>query len=129
MAAKDRSEKGAVPGEGRKCNQTHWKEEEKVQSSTPCGGRRQWCLGRSEHIAPSVRLAKRREGLGVPSLADLTNLLLTGCGAFMLDGTKRFHDKSMSDRAEGRTKIGLPELRRNNGKWEHVQVWQLCQRR
>ena len=68
-----------------------------------------------------VRLAKRCEGLGVQSLADLTNLPLTGCGAFVLDGTKRFHDKS-----RGRTvlrdaqRVGPPELRRNNGKCEHV---------
>ena len=59
-----------------------------------------------------VRLAKRREGLGVQSLADLANLPLTGCRAFVLDGTKRFHDKP-----QGRTvlrdakRVGPPELR------------------
>ena len=42
-----------------------------------------------------VRLARRREGLGVQSLADLTNLPLTGCGAFVLDGTKCFHDVTL----------------------------------
>ena len=40
-----------------------------------------------------VRLAKRSEGLGVQSLADHSNLPLTGCRAFVLHGTKRFHDK------------------------------------
>ena len=37
-----------------------------------------------------VHLAKRREGLGGQSLADHTNLPPTGCGAFVLDGMKRF---------------------------------------
>ena len=41
-----------------------------------------------------VRLAERREGLGVQSLAEPPNLLLTGCRAFVLDETIRFHDKS-----------------------------------
>ena len=39
-----------------------------------------------------VRLAKRRERLGVQSLAGHYNLQLSGCRAFVLDGTKRFHD-------------------------------------
>ena len=40
----------------------------------------------------NVRLAQRREGLGVQSLADLSNLPHTGCRAFVLDGTKRLQD-------------------------------------
>ena len=39
-----------------------------------------------------VRLARRREGRGVQSLEDHSNLPLSGSGAFVLDGTKRFHD-------------------------------------
>ena len=51
-----------------------------------------------------VRLAKRREGLGVQSLADHSNLQLTGCGAFVRDGIKRFQEcpSSRSYRVEGR---------------------------
>ena len=41
-----------------------------------------------------VRLAKRREGLGVQRLADLANLPHASSGGFVLDGTKCFHDKS-----------------------------------
>ena len=39
-----------------------------------------------------VRLEKRREGLGVQSLADLSNLPLTECRALVLDGSKRLQD-------------------------------------
>ena len=46
-----------------------------------------------------VRLAKRREGLGVRSLADPSNLH-TGCRAFVFDGTKLLHDKT-----QGRTML------------------------
>ena len=57
-------------------------------------------------IAPCsiVRLAKRREGLGVQSLADHFNLQLTGCGAVVRDGVKRFQDcpSSRSYRVDGR---------------------------
>ena len=50
-----------------------------------------------------VRLAKRREGLGAESLVDHSNLPLTGCRAFVLDGIKCFQDcqSSWSYRAEG----------------------------
>ena len=62
VASKARSENRAVSGqedgkyrgEGRECNQAHRKKEVKtVQSFTPSGGKKQWCLGRSEHFAPS----------------------------------------------------------------------------
>ena len=52
-----------------------------------------------------VRLAKRREGLGVQSLADLANLPLTGYRAFVLYRTKLLSRQiSSSDLAEGRKK-------------------------
>ena len=37
------------------------------------------------------RTEKRRESLGVQSLANLANLPLTGRGPFVLDGAKRFY--------------------------------------
>ena len=43
-----------------------------------------------------VRLVKRREGFGVQSLAVHSNLQISGCSrAFVLDGTKRFHDVTL----------------------------------
>ena len=50
-----------------------------------------------------VRLAKQREGLGVQSLANNSNLQLSGFRGFVLDGIKRFQycPSSMSYRVEG----------------------------
>ena len=45
-----------------------------------------------------ARLAERRVGLSKQSMAGLTNMPLTGWGAFVHDGTKRFH---------GRITVGL----------------------
>ena len=101
VAAKDRSEKGAVPGqedgkdggEGRECNQVHRKRVNTVQFSTTCGGKRQWCPGRSEHISPSyvwendVKASVHKAWQISPSCRLLDEL------AFVLDGTQRFHDK------------------------------------
>ena len=39
-----------------------------------------------------VRLAKGRESLGGQRMAVIPMLSLSGCRAFVLDGTKRFHD-------------------------------------
>ena len=73
-----------------------------------------------------VRLAKRREGLGVQSLGDLSNLLLTGC----LTEPNAFTTNLKVGPCSGtQTRVGSPELRRNNGKCEHVYVWQWCQSR
>ena len=64
-----------------------------------------------------VRLAKRRERLGVQSLADHTHLPLISCTVSVLDGTKHSHDIT-----QGRTVLGddmrirTPELQRNGKK-------------
>ena len=77
-----------------------------------------------------VRLAKRHEGFGEQSLADLANLPLTGGGAFVLDGTKRFYDKNQGRTVQKDAQgISPPELHRNNGKCGHMKVWQWCHRR
>ena len=61
-----------------------------------------------------VRLAKRREGRGVQSLAEDSNLPLTGCGAFVLDKTDRFHDKPQGRSVLRDAKsVRTPELQRN----------------
>ena len=71
-----------------------------------------------------VRLAKRREGFGEQSLADLANLPPTGRGAFVLDGGKRFYDKNQCRAVQKDAKgISLPELHVDTKK-----VWQWCQR-
>ena len=57
-----------------------------VPSFTSRGGK---CNGAQGHCS-IVRLAKRREGLGVQSLADLANLPLTGCRAFVLKDARAF---------------------------------------
>ena len=74
---------------------------------------------RATALCSVVRLVKRREGLGVQSLADHSNLLLSGCKAFVFNGIKRFQDcpSSRSYRVQGRhVKVGTPELQRNNKK-------------
>ena len=60
--------------------------------------------GRAIAHCSIVRLAKRREGLGVQSLADHSNLQLTGCGAVVRDGIKRLQDcpSSRSYRVDGK---------------------------
>ena len=66
-----------------------------------------------------VRLAKRREGFGEQSLADVANLPLTGRGAFVLDGAKRFLRSFCTQKGSV-----LPSCIRNNGKCGHMKVWQ-----
>ena len=61
VASKDRSERaqcqakrdGKNRQEGRESNRGHGGRKKSVQSATTCGGQRQWCPGRSEHIALS----------------------------------------------------------------------------
>ena len=65
-------------------------EEETLQSSTPRGGKKATVLGRVRAHCSIVRLAKRREGLAVQSLAEHFNLPLTGFRAFVPERTKRF---------------------------------------
>ena len=125
VASKDRSVKGAVPGQedgkdrgqGRGNATTRTgkrKKKETAHPSTPRGGKRQWCLGRSEHIAPSYAWQNDVKASVFKSLADHSNLPLIGCRAFVLDGTKLFHDKT-----QGRTalrdamRVRTPELQRN----------------
>ena len=60
-----------------------------------------------------IRLAKRRESLGVQSLANNSNLQLSACRGFVLDGIKRFQycPSSKSYRVEGNH--GTPEMQRS----------------
>ena len=64
-----------------------------------------------------VRLAKRREGIGVESLADLANQPHAGRrGPRVRRNQALSRQASRSDRAEGR----------NNGKCGHMKAWQWC---
>ena len=128
MASKDRSEKGAVSGqedgqergEGRE-NATKRKRKRSKNSAVLHTMWRLKAMPKKARAHCSiVRLAERREGLGVQSLAEPPNLLLTGCRAFVLDGTKRFHDKSQ-DRTVlwDAMRFRTPELQWD-GKKKHV---------
>ena len=62
----------------------------------------------------TVRLEKRREGLGVQTLLDRSNLQLSGCRAFVLDGARCFHDK-VQGRTDGHPQG--PKLKRNRHRY------------
>ena len=87
VASIGRSERGAVPGQedgrdrgegSRMQPNAQEEEEETVQSSSPCGGK---VPGEVRAHCSIVRLARRREGRGVQSLADHSSLPLTGCSS------------------------------------------------
>ena len=84
-------------------------------------GCKQWCPGWSEHIALSYAWQNdvKASVYNAWQISPLCRMLVVG--AFVLDGSNRFHDKkSRSDCAEGRERDGPLELRRNNGKCEHM---------
>ena len=101
VASDGRSEKGAAPGreeengrgEGHE-NATKYKGKESKNSAVlhTLWTKEAMVLRRASVFCCIVRLAKQREGLGVQSLADLSNLHLSGCRAFVFDGLKRFQD-------------------------------------
>ena len=59
--------------------------EVKTVPSFTCGGKRQWCQGRSEHIDKSYLWQNDVKAWVLP---------VTGRGAFVLDGATRFYDKN-----------------------------------
>ena len=63
-----------------------------VLSLTSCGGIRQWCPGWSEHIAPSYAWQNdvKSSVYQAWQISPICRLLVEG--AFVFDGTKRFHD-------------------------------------
>ena len=78
-----------------------------------------------------VRLAKRREGLGVERLADLTTLPHAGSrGLRAWRNRTHSRQKSRSDRVEERKReSALPSNIETTEKEEHRQVWQRSQGR
>ena len=61
-----------------------------------------------------ARLPNDVKALGVQSLADHSNLPLIGCRAFVLDGTKLFHDKTQNRTAlRDAMRVRTPELQQN----------------
>ena len=111
-------------GEGRERNQVHRKEEEKtVQSSTPCGGNRQWCPERPEHSDPSYAWQNDVNASVYKALqiSPICRLLVEG--AFVLDGTKCFHDKPQGRSVMRDAKRdGLLELRQMTMVSEQVSI-------
>ena len=100
----------------RECNHAHRKEEEKGNTASLHSTWRHKAMvpGKVRAHCSIVRLAKGRESLGVQSLADHSNLPLIGCRAFVLDGTKLFHDKTQGRTAlRDATRVRTPELQRN----------------
>ena len=70
---------GKIEEKVRKCNRAHRKEEEKNSAVLQTMWMQKAMVPREVRAHCSiVRLEKRREGLGEQSLADLTNLPLTG---------------------------------------------------
>ena len=130
--------RSAVPGQkrrersGSKSRKQPWAQETDTSAAHHIAWKPKATVpGKVRERCSIERLATQREGLGVQHLTDLANLPLTGRGAFVLDGAKRYYvKKPWSDRVEGRNKgINPPALRRNNGKCEHVKVLQQFQRR
>ena len=130
VASDGRSEKGAAPGreeengrgEGHE-NATKYKGKESKNSAVvhTLWTKEAMVLRRASVFCCIVRLAKQREGLGVQSLADLSNLHLSGCRAFVFDGLKRFQDCPLSRTVvRDAIRVGTPELQRNNGQCEHM---------
>ena len=76
------------------------KEVQTVPSFASCGGKRQWCLGRSEHIVP-VRLARNDVKASVNNtwqISPFCHVLLVG--AVVLDGTNGQHEHSFHTSTE-----------------------------
>ena len=69
-----------------------------VQSSATCGGKRRWYLGRSEHIDSSCAWQDDVKA-SVNNTWQISPFchMLSG-GAFVLDGTKGYHDKLPAQR-------------------------------
>ena len=76
----------------------------------------EWCQGGRYHSSEPYVWKKRREGLGVQTLVDRSNLQLSGCRAFVLDGARCFHDK-----VQGRTD-GHPQGPKLNGIVTDMEV-------
>ena len=93
--------------------------------------KRQRCLGEVRAQWSIVRMAKRREKASVCNAWQISPICrLPVVGAFVLDGTKRFHDKPqgrsvMRDAKKGSVLQAASEQR----KCEHMKVRQLFQRR
>ena len=124
-------EDGKDRGEGLDCNRVHRQGEEKQCSPRHhVEEKGNGALG--SHSTLLHRTLERREGRGVESLADLTNLSLPGGGASVLDGAERFHEKKKN---QGRTeqkdamRVRTPPTCVGTTESGLVKVWQWCQNR
>ena len=68
-------------------------ESKTVPFFTTCGGKRQWCQGSPEHIAPSYPWQSDVKASVYKAWQISPNCRLLVEGAFVLDQTKRIHDK------------------------------------
>ena len=100
--------------------QEHEEEKEEEQNSLP--QRVEWCLGNEKLIVPShawqndVKVSVNNTW----QISPCRHMLLVG--AFVLDGTKRFYNKSQGRIVPKDAKgISPPELCRKNGKCEHSE--------
>ena len=72
----------------RECNHAQGKEGKNSAVFQIVWRKKAMVLRRAKALCSTVRSVKRREGLGVQSLADNPNLQLSGCRAFVHDGTQ-----------------------------------------
>ena len=137
VATKDRSGRAQAQKTGtsrRKSRRQPWAREKGSKNSvvvhTMWRQKRQWCLGRSEHffLWYAWQIDVKASVYNAWQISPICPLQVKG--AFLLDGTKCFHDKNQGrivlKDAEG---ISPAELRRNNGKCEYVKVWHRFHRR